>query len=340
MNTLSSSAKAADYLRRLCLDIPNRRVGSAGNRAATDFFAQTVAAFGFEIEVPEFECMDWSSSGVQLTINGVPFAAFSSPYALGCRLRAPFTVISTVEALEAAEISDKVILRCGEIAKEQLLPKNFPFYNPDEHKRIIELLETKQPQAIIAATARDVQMAGSLYPFPLIEDGDFDIPSVYMTDVEGNRLLEYLGQEISLHSRAKRLPATGCNVIARKVAQAARRVVLFAHIDAKIGTPGAIDNASGVIVLLLLAELLADYAGQVGIELVALNGEDYYSSPGAGHHSGARGGFRASATMNYQGLLLPLKRHILPEHLQFSPDDCALIQAQDGLLQVALHQRQ
>ncbi len=32
--------------------------------------------------------------------------------------------------------------------------------------------------------------------------------------------------------------------------------------------------------LLLLAELLADYSGNLGLEIVALNGEDYYSSPG------------------------------------------------------------
>lgn len=36
-------------------------------------------------------------------------------------------------------------------------------------------------------------MMGALYPFPLFEDGDFDIPSVYMTDVEGERLAAYAG---------------------------------------------------------------------------------------------------------------------------------------------------
>jgi aminopeptidase YwaD len=47
-----------------------------------------------------------------------------------------------------------------------------------------------------------------------------------------------------------------------------------------MGSPGASDNASGVIVMLLLAELLADYRGGLGIEIVAVNGEDYYSNPG------------------------------------------------------------
>jgi aminopeptidase YwaD len=56
--------------------------------------------------------------------------------------------------------------------------------------------------------------------------------------------------------------------------------VVCAHIDSKLGTPGANDNASGAVTLLLLAELLRDYDGEQGIELVALNGEDHYSAAG------------------------------------------------------------
>ncbi len=41
-----------------------------------------------------------------------------------------------------------------------------------------------------------------------------------------------------------------------------------------------LDSAGGIVILLLLAELLEDYSGSPGIELVALNGEDYYSNPG------------------------------------------------------------
>ncbi len=40
----------------------------------------------------------------------------------------------------------------GELAREQLMPKNFPFYQPEEHQRIIHLLEAQKPLAIIAAT--------------------------------------------------------------------------------------------------------------------------------------------------------------------------------------------
>ncbi|MFC2030471.1 M28 family peptidase [Chloroflexota bacterium] len=278
--TKSLTSKAEKYLRRLCVDIPSRRVGSAGNRAATDLFARTVASFGFETESPEFRCIDWSHDGVDLEADGIRFEAFPSPYSLGCRVTAPLTAASTVSELEGADVSGHILLLRRELAREQLMPKNFPFYNPDSHRQLIESLEEKAPLAIIAATAQDLNMVGAQYPFPLFEDGDFDIPSVYMTDVEGAKLAAVAGSEVLLESRALRIPSSGCNVIARKSPGQARRVVLFAHIDSRMGTPGANDNASGVVVLLLLAELLADYAGQLGIEMVAMNGEDYYSNPG------------------------------------------------------------
>lgn len=280
MDTINLSETGEKYLRRLCLEIPTRRVGSEGNRKATDFWAEVVASFGFQIESPSFACIDWTQNGAQLTIGGEPFEVLVSPYSLGCRVAGLLTVVSTVEELEAINISNKIVLLRGDIAREQLMPKDFPFYNPDEHKRIIHLLETKEPRAIVAATSRDPALAGGMYPFPLIEDGDFDIPSVYMTDQEGDRLATYAGGLISLEIKAERIPASGCNVIARKGADPKRRVVLFAHIDAKDNTPGAIDNAAGAVVLLLLAELLADYSGSLGLEMVALNGEDYYNAPG------------------------------------------------------------
>ncbi len=271
--------QAAGWLDKLCVEIDSRRVGSAGNRAATDFFAHRVAACGFQVQQPAFDCIDWVEQGVDLLAGDDAFEAFASPYSLGCDVRGPLAVVSGVAELEAAELSGKVLLLRGEIAKEQVMPKNFTFYNPDEHKHIVTLLEAKQPLAIIAATGRNPELAGALYPFPLFEDGDFDIPSVYITDIEGERLANHAGQIVVLTSRATRIRSVGCNVVARK-GDMARRIVFFAHIDAKAGTPGALDNGTGVVILLLLAELLAGYDGDLGIEIVALNGEDYYAASG------------------------------------------------------------
>lgn len=273
------SEKGETYLRRLCLELPHRRVGSSGNRAATEFFAQTISSFGFAVERSEFDCLDWVHGDVELA-GGGPFEAFVSPYSLGCDVCAPLVVAATIKELEIADAAGTVLLLWGDIAKEQLMPKNFPFFNPEEHQRIVRLLEIKNPAAIVTATSRNPELAGGMYPFPLIEDGDFDIPSVYVTDIVGEQLAKLAGGEIALKIEAERFPAKGYNVVARKGAGSGHRIVVCAHIDAKENSPGALDNATGIAVLLLLAELLQDYAGDTGIELVALNGEDDYSAAG------------------------------------------------------------
>jgi aminopeptidase YwaD len=272
--------KAEALLQHLCIDIPSRRVGSEGNRAATRLFAEAVRSFGFAVESHPFDCVDWYTDGATLRFHGRSVEAFPSPYSLGCQVQGRLVVVSSIEELEAADIRGRIAVLRGDLTKEQLMPLNFSFYNPDEHKRILRALEGGAPLAVIAVCSRDTSVVGSMYPFPLFEDGDFDVPSVFMTSEAAGDLIGATESEASLEIRARRIPSTGCNVIARKGADSARRVVLVAHIDARLGSPGAGDNASGVVVLLLLAELLADYAGDLGIEIVAMNGEDYYATPG------------------------------------------------------------
>ena len=79
---------------------------------------------------------------------------------------------------------------------------------------------------------------------------------------------------------AERIPSKSENIVAHKGRRNKKKIVLCAHIDTKESTPGALDNASGVSILLLLAELLADYDGGLGVEITALNGEEYYNAPG------------------------------------------------------------
>jgi len=277
----SLKAKGSAHLNKLCLSIGSRRVGSPANCAAADYFRGTVEGFGFATSTPNFDCLDWCQGGSSLTVDDkIQFNTRVSPYSLRCYAEGPIVVVENIDELEAVDAKGRLLLVRGELGEEQLMPKNFPFYNPEEHKRIIGLLEAKDPLAVIAATSRNPELAGSISPFPLIEDGDFDIPSVYIGEEEGVRLARHAGRVGSLKVHALRSPAVGCNVVATRGDCTQNRVVIFAHIDTKDDTPGALDNASGIVILLLLAELLSNYSGSPGVELVALNGEDYYSNPG------------------------------------------------------------
>lgn len=268
------------HLQKLCLTYPHRCTGSTGNLYATDYFASAGEKLGYEIVKQEFSCIDWEAEEVALSVSDLHFKALPSPWSLGSDCRAELVVLSSVEALREAELKDKVVLLHGAIAKEQLMPKNFVFYNPQEHKELITLLEEKSPAAIISATKKNPEVAGAVYPFPLFEDGDFDIPSVYMTDEEGKKLFEQAGKQVVLKFEATRIPAKGYNILARKGNPTGKKIVVTAHIDTKQGTPGALDNASGVVVMLSMMDKLKDYSGNCCLEFLPMNGEDYYAASG------------------------------------------------------------
>ena len=137
--------KASAYLQHLCNELPNRRVGSEGNRLATQYFRETVEPFCFAVEAQPFDCIDHWRGEIVLSAGGRPFTASISPYSLPCDVTAPLAVAASVEELEAVDAAGKVLLLMGDLAKEQLMPKNFTFYNPEEHQRIYRLLESKAP---------------------------------------------------------------------------------------------------------------------------------------------------------------------------------------------------
>jgi len=280
MDKRALTEKAKVHLHVLCAEIGERRVGSEKNRQATTYAERVLKELGWQTEATELPVIDWQTEGATLTCNGESFDVFSSEYSLGCSVKGELIAINTVAQLKQTDIKNKIVLLYGEVASQQIAPKKFPFWNPEEHQHIVSLLEKGNPKALICATERNAVSAGGVYPFPLFEDGDFDIPSVYMKDTEGEKLLICKGQIVELESKAIRIPETAFNVIGRNSNQEKSRIVITAHIDTKIGTSGAIDNGTGVAAVLLLAELLKDHSSKYPIELVIFNGEDYYGAPG------------------------------------------------------------
>jgi len=280
MDKKALTEKAKSHLHVLCSEIGERRVGSEENRKATAYAKKVMEESGWKTEATKLTVIDWKTDGATLICNGKSFEVFSSHYSLGCSVQGELIAVNTIGQLEHADIKEKIVLLYGEIASQQIAPKNFPFWNPKEHQHIISLLEQGNPKALICATERNSATAGGVYPFPLFEDGDFDISSVYMKDTEGEKLLSCTGQTVELESKAIRIPETAFNLTAQNSIKSKNRIVITAHIDTKIGTPGAIDNGTGVSIMLILAELLKGHSFKYPTELVIFNGEDYYSTPG------------------------------------------------------------
>ncbi len=268
------------FLKQLSIEVTDRSVASDGNRAATAYFEAELQKYGWTTTEQLFDAIDWSDGKTALRVDdGTEFEVFSSPYADGVEAAARLIAVTTLEELEKADTSNALVLLRGDIAREPLMPKNFPFFSVEEQQRLIAALENSGAAAILCAMVPN-SIAGGAYPAPMIEDGDFDVPSVFMTQEEGERLMPFAGRQLTLVSEGHRIPGKAANIIGRINAGAERRIVITAHIDAKKNVPGALDNGTGVATLLLLGKLLANYDGPFCVELVALNGEDHYAVPG------------------------------------------------------------
>lgn len=262
------------HIQELAVNIGERPTGSVANRRAENYITQVFRRNGFQVELQEFECIDWEQNQTILKVRNAEVQVEPSPYSLPCDVRARIEVLENMFQLEQANLERKIAVLRGELTKESLMPKKFRFYNPEHHQKIISLLEEKNPAAILTISLNDKHLV------PIFEDGDFDIPSAVVSKNDEDTIVQS-NLPIHLKIKSRRKNTTGANVIARKNQTCRNKFVVTAHFDTKSGTPGALDNAAGVAVLLALSEIFRDTVPvDVGVELVAFNGEDYFSTPG------------------------------------------------------------
>jgi aminopeptidase YwaD len=262
-------------LKELCVNIGERPLGSRNNQKAQEYIGSVFQNHGYEVEFQGFDCMDWKGHDISLCVGDQSVPAVISPYSLPCDVKAEAVLVGSIDELEACDINGKVAVLYGDLTKEAIMPKNFKFWNPEDHQKIVHLLESKGPAALVTISFHEDQAT------PIFEDGDFDIPTAVVSKKYGELLLSSPGL-ISLKIVSERHPSTGANVIARRLGKAGgKKIVFTAHLDTKPGTPGALDNASGTASILTLSLLLEEsHPFDFDLEFVAFNGEDYYSNAG------------------------------------------------------------
>lgn len=259
------------HLRTLCQEIGCRPIGSPANRAAAAYIATVFRSAGLETEELTFQCPDWREEGTLLEVDGRPLAAYANAFSPSCSEAAPGIPLGTEAELLAAELSGKIGILYGDLARSPLTPRSCTLYPADRDWRIVDTLIEKRPAALV-----------TINPKPgirvrVIEDWDFPIPSVTLAAEAGRELLQGIsrGRQIRLQIASTSRPGRAAHLIGRKRGQGEQRIVLCAHFDTKIDTPGAVDNAGGTAALLALAGMLVSEKLPVGLEFVAFNAEEY-----------------------------------------------------------------
>ena len=131
------------------------------------------------------------------------------------------------------------------------------------------LLEAAQPAAVVAVQTQNGELNR------LIEDWEFSIPSVTVSATQREKLLEQAGALAHLHIVTRQQSGSTANIVGRLQGARREQIVLMAHYDTKIDTPGATDNAAGVAVLLALAEHCCRQDQPYSLEFIAFTNEEY-----------------------------------------------------------------
>ena len=291
--------RALQHVKRLAVDIGSRPIGSPANRAAADYIGEVFAKSGLLVEKQEIPCPDWIPEQTSLELEGEMLEASANTFSSSCDLSAAMISVCTPSELEQAAITGKVIVFYGDMSQTELATKG-GIYVSDRDRRIIEILEERQPAGIITINP-------TLHArWRVIEDFDLNIPSLTVSAHSGLKLLKKPGATVRMKITARRSPSHTDNVLGRLPGEIPEKLVFCAHYDSKVDTPGAYDNAAGVGVLLALAEILSQKKHRHTLEWVAFTGEE---GAGLGDMEYARNartagnGFDAvTAAMNFDGV--------------------------------------
>lgn len=257
-----------------------RPVGTDSNNKIIEMIEGRLAEMGYTVKSVPFDCNVWEQGKSTIRIGSKEFCIEPSPFSEPFTGSSSLCIAKTMKDLQEVDCQGAILFLTGEVAQVPLSPKNYPFYYPDEHKNIITLLEQKQPTAIIAVTGQSTLNGKN--PFPLFEDGNFLIPSANITQAifEGIEVLLNGGTktaELTINS-CKKASHSRQIVASKKSGKSKGKIILSAHMDTKYETLGALDNATGVAVLLEAAANMD--ASVYDIDVVPFNSEEYYGANG------------------------------------------------------------
>lgn len=261
-------------MKTICKERP---VGTANNTMINAYLEEQLNYLGLDVQSLSFECMVWESAISKLQTENETFDILPSPFSEGFVGEGKLVFADTLSTLAQLDCTGDILLLSGDLTQTPLQPKNYPFYFPDEHKQLISILEQKSPTAILALTGSH-PLCG-LSPFPLFEDGNFKIPSAYLGLSSLKLLTNYVGTTVYLSIVSSNNQRNSRQLIATKHGKnKTKKIVICAHMDSKYNTPGALDNAAGVAVLIETAKRLI-YT-EHSIDIVPFNGEEYYGASG------------------------------------------------------------
>lgn len=264
-----TQSSAMAHLTALASEIGPRPAGSPAHRRTESYLRQAFDAAGLHTDSVSVPFPDWALIDAALTCGGVALPVDVNPFSPPCEVTAPTMPISTLAALETADLQGRIALLYGELSQAPIFPMNFAPIQFERDQAINRLLIEKAPAAVLAVNLNPYRRQH------IFEDEDFPLPSATLPTASGHELLRRGGQPVTFRISSRRRAANIATLIGHAGPEGAPRVVICAHYDTKIGTPGAQDNGTGIAAMLRLAQILPAREIPFSLDFVAWADEEY-----------------------------------------------------------------
>jgi Zn-dependent M28 family amino/carboxypeptidase len=257
---------------------PNRYGGHVDEVGARDYIAARLADLRLETRLEEFPCHHWHPGRAALTIHGAAGGSVSVP-----SVNLPMNGSAVVEAnVVYVEEGTPAQFACvADRVRGQIVMVNSRCPGYSHRPRTCRRDKYRQAAAAGAVGFIYMRHEGGLLPevYHLPGDGVAPLPGVSITREAGALVLQHARQGARMRVEVENQVTEGrsWNVIADLPGPPGAPVILVgAHYDTLIGCPGAIDDASGVAVLLEAAGALSRYRRVLrkGIRFVAFGLEE------------------------------------------------------------------
>lgn len=261
--------RAFQHLRYLSETVGPRPLGSPALQQAGETLRDGLRAAGLQVSEQRLPVPLWEAFACTLEVDGEALPAYANTFSPACQVEAEYVPLAVLAELEAADLHGRIALLVGDLSWGTGHGARQSAYYPEGTARLFDLLEAKQPAAVLSVCPRP----GSRER--MLQDWLFPLPSASVPLEVGAALLRRADRaKLRLRIDSRSQPGHFANVIARLPGRGAGRIVVMAHYDSMPDTPGAVDNASGAALLLALAETLAGQPGEVELEFLACCGEE------------------------------------------------------------------
>ncbi len=244
----------------LSYDIGSRYVGSKGENKAQKLIYDYFKKYG-NVEIQKFPIDLWNFKKSELKVNNKIYEATALGYSPSGEIKA--------EVVYCGGATEKEIKNEDLAGKIALVSKSWENY-PTHLHRTEKYENVSKSGALAFIMMQDSQLAPA--SSGIIKKRKLGkIPAISVDKKQGKILKKTKYAKISIKTYIKNSESK--NIIL-KLGEGKRKIIIGAHYDSWFNTQGAIDNASGISILLELSKLLSQINLESEIWLVAFSGEE------------------------------------------------------------------